>query len=330
MKAEELNLLFTSSGRRVSLIRKFREAYGRLGIRGSIVTADLKPSAPTAYAGDRHVLVPRVTDEGYLDALEAVCREHRIGMLIPLIDTELTLLAANRARFERLGTKLLLSGTGLNELAADKTKTHAFFTANGIATPKVYGEEELEAGRYELPLLVKPRNGSSSQGVTKIRSERELKFFKDYIPGAMVQEFVTGEEYTIDVMVDFAGRIRAVVPRLRIETRAGEVSKGMTRKDEAVIRAAEEVVRKLPEPVGCITLQCFRKPDGTITFIEINPRFGGGVPLAIEAGADFPRWTIELAMGGTFEGERDDSWQDRLSMLRYDDAIFTKELAYGR
>ncbi|MBD2872042.1 ATP-grasp domain-containing protein [Paenibacillus arenilitoris] len=329
MKADEINILFTSSGRRVSLVKKFKEAYALHGIKGKIVTADLKPTAPTAFMSDRHVLVPRVTEPDYLERLLAICREERIHLVVPLIDTELVLLADHKPLFDEINVKLLLSSKELNEMANDKQKTYEYFSANGIATPKVYGEDELEKGRYQFPLMIKPRNGSSSQGVTKILNERELRFFKDYIPGAIVQQFVTGDEYTVDVMVDFGGNIKTIVPRLRIETRAGEVSKGITRKNEAVIAAAEKVVRALPGPVGCVTLQCFEQQGGEITFIEINPRFGGGIPLAIEAGADFPLWTIRLGRGESFAEGQDYGWCDRLTMLRYDDAVFTKEIAYG-
>ena len=48
---------------------------------------------------------------------------------------------------------------------------------------------------------------------------------------------MAGQEYTLDILTDFAGRVRCVVPRLRIETRAGEVSKGMTVKNQTLIAA---------------------------------------------------------------------------------------------
>ncbi|MBW7461708.1 ATP-grasp domain-containing protein, partial [Paenibacillus sepulcri] len=165
--------------------------------------------------------------------------------LIPLIDTELVLLAENRALFEQQHVRLLVSSVELNELASDKMKTFAFFTEHGIRTPRVYSEAEVQVEPLAFPLLIKPRRGSSSQGVTKIHSRRELDFFKDYIPEAMIQEYVTGEEYTVDVMLDFQGTIKAIVPRLRMETRAGEVSKGVTRRDAAVIRAVRQAVSVL-------------------------------------------------------------------------------------
>ena len=124
------------------------------------------------------------------------------------------------------------------------------------------------------------------------------------------------------MLVDFNGQVKSVVPRLRLETRAGEVSKGMTVKNQAIISAAKIIAESLPGAVGCLTIQCFLTEDGGLKFIEINPRFGGGFPLTIEAGADFPRWIIEMMQGRDPEIGID-QWQDGIVMLRYDDAVFT-------
>lgn len=318
-----MNILFTSSGRRVVLIKKFKEALKQEGIKGKIFTADLKETAPTIHYSDKHFVVPRVNEEGYINKLLKICRSEEINLIIPLIDTELILLANNTKVFESIGVSVLVSSMELNKIANNKKYTYNFFVANNIPTPRVYSDEEIERKEYQFPLLIKPYDGSSSKGVTKIMNEKELEFFKEYIPNAMVQEYVSGEEYTIDAMVDFYGNIKTIVPRLRIETRAGEVSKGMTKKDIEIIKAAETVIKALPNPIGCITLQCFKKEDGQITFIEINPRFGGGIPLSIEAGANFPLWTIKMCQGEVFI-DKDFDWRENLTMLRYDEAVFTE------
>lgn len=130
-----------------------------------------------------------------------------------------------------------------------------------------------------------------------------------------------GEEYTLDILVDFDGNARCIVPRLRIETRAGEVSKGITVKHPGIIAAGRKVAEALPGALGCITVQCFLTRSGDIVFIEINPRFGGGYPLSFAAGADFPKWIIQMVLGEVPDIKLD-GWQDDLVMLRYDEGIF--------
>ncbi|MBZ5749702.1 ATP-grasp domain-containing protein [Metabacillus rhizolycopersici] len=323
-----MNILFTSSGRRVALLNYFKQVYQQQYINGKVITADLKNNAPSAYFSDKHMIVPNISSPNYLEELIKICKQESIHLIIPLIDTELTLLAKNRHLFEEAGVKVLVSSVELNEIASDKKKTFQFFVENSILTPKVYTSEELEDKAYKFPLLIKPLDGSSSKGVTKIYNEKELIFFREYIPNAMVQEYVEGTEYTVDVMVDFKGNIKTIVPRMRIETRAGEVSKGVTEKDTTIINAVEEVVNLLPQPAGCLTLQCFKKSNGEITFIEINPRFGGGIPLSIQAGANFPLWTIQASKGEIFNVQ-DYSWQENLTMLRFDEAVYTESIQYA-
>ncbi|XZF76223.1 ATP-grasp domain-containing protein [Bacillus sp. AL-1R] len=321
----KINILFTSSGRRVSLIQKFKETFSIEQIKGSIITADFSKNVPTAYVSDRHYTVPRVDHYSYITELLKICRKEKITLIIPLIDTELNLLSENKHIFEENNVKVLVSGSELNKIASNKNLTYQFFVSKNISTPKVYEEFQLDMREYKFPLLIKPFDGSSSKGVTTIKNEAELVFFKKHIPNSMVQEFINGEEYTVDVMVDFKGNLKTIVPRLRMETRAGEVSKGVTRKDFKIINAVKDVVKVLPDPVGCITLQCFKQENGEITFIEINPRFGGGIPLSIEAGANFPLWVINMCQGEIFT-EEDFSWTENLMMLRYDEAFFMEKV----
>src|SRR5207249_141203 len=93
------------------------------------------------------------------------------------------------------------------------------------------------------------------------------------------------------------GSVACVVPRRRLETRAGEISKGYTVRDAEIEAWGRRVCGRLPDAAGPITLQCFRRRDGHLAFIEINPRFGGGFPLSLHAGADYPRWLLEWALG---------------------------------
>ena len=316
-----MNILLTSVGRRVTLLKDFRQSMQRSNVAGKIITADLKANAPASILADAAELVPRIDNPNYIDSLVDICIRHKIDLLVPLIDTELHLLALHRQRFSDLGVTLLVSSTETNEICYEKSKTSIFFRKIGVKTPKLYTLSEI-TDRY-FPLIVKPNSGSSSVGVYYVKNRVELDFLANYVEDAIIQELVIGDEYTIDVLLDFDGKAISIVPRLRLETRAGEVSKGVTVKNSALIAAAKYVSESLPGAIGCITIQCFLQPDGEISFIEINPRFGGGYPLSYQAGADFPSWIMQLFNGETPQIALD-GWEDDLVMLRYDDAIFLK------
>lgn len=319
---DKFNILFTSSGRRFALIKHFKEVLKKMNIEGEIITSDVKSTSPAAFISDFHELVPLVSNVRYISTLKEICLKYEINLLIPLIDTELCLLAQHKYEFEKIGVTVLISSPKINEICFDKVKTSKFFRENGINSPMEYEIENiLLDDSPSFPYLIKPAKGSSSLGVFKVNNKSELEFFKNYISEPILQEYLEGDEYTIDALVDLDGQFITAVPRLRIETRAGEVSKGLTVKNELLINATKEVLRKMPGVLGCITLQCFYTSDGTIKFIEINPRFGGGFPLSIAAGADFPKYLIEKLTNKTPTTNLT-NWKSDLMMLRYDDAIF--------
>lgn len=324
-KNKKLNILFTSVGRRVELIKHFKRVYEKLNIEGMLLTADIKNTSPAGYISDKHILVPRVDSNDYIEKLFEICKRYSVSLIIPLIDTELLLLANYKKKFEGIGTKILISDVETHEICNDKVLTAKFFNSYGFDTPKSYSiETELKKKFMNLPLLIKPAKGSSGIGVHKLTTTNELEFYSQNISEPILQELVDGEEYTIDVFTDFKGNILTAVPRLRMETRAGEVSKGKTVRNSLLIDKAKEVVMSLPGARGCITVQCFLTKNNEVKFIEINPRFGGGAPLSLTAGADYARYLVETLIYEEVSFNID-TWQDNLLMLRYDAAVFIEE-----
>ena len=323
----KFNILFTSAGRRVALIHDFRKALTSLNLTGNIVVADRKKDISACFVADFYELVPPVESDRYINCLQEICQKHQISLIIPLIDSELYILSLHKQSFADMGVRVLVSSPTTNEICFDKRNTYSFFKNFGIKTPEIFSLETiLTQAKTTYPLMIKPANGSCSVGVTKINNRKELVFFHDYIPNAIIQECIRGQEFTNDVLVDFQGKVKCVVPRLRMETRAGEISKGITVKNQEIIAATKKVVEALPGAVGCITVQCFLLPNQEIKFIEINPRFGGGIPLSIQAGANFPRWIIEMSLNRHSQIALD-QWQEGVVMLRYDESIFvTKEM----
>ena len=317
-----VNVLILSAGRRVELIHCFKDARERLGISGKVVAVDLSKTAPALYHAEGHHLVPPVGSSGYIDELIRICTEEDIHLMIPTIDTELKVLSKNRERIEEAtNAKVMISDPGVIGICRDKNRTSEFFREAGVKTPENIDPGKIAGKDLEFPLFIKPLDGSSSINAFQVRTMKELEFFKDYVPNPIIQRFTEGDEYTIDAFCDFQGRIIHIVPRLRIATRGGEISKGKVVKDREIIGETEKVLKAL-KPMGHITLQCIRNDQG-IYFIEINPRFGGGAPISIKAGADSPENLYRLLSGETLEYNED--YQDRMMALRYDAAVFLNE-----
>jgi carbamoyl-phosphate synthase large subunit len=315
------NVLISSGGRRVGLAECFRDALRRRGTVGAVSMIDAVTSAPLAFKADRANRVPRLNDAGYLEAVRSICCESGIRLLVPTIDTELSIYADARQTFASMGTTISISGPRTIAICGNKIATHEWLMANSFPTVgQTTPEGALSAG-WKLPLMAKPRNGSASIGVRRVETLDELRAIASRGDNAtLLQEIAVGREFTINVYVNRCGRCICAVPHWRIETRGGEVSKGVTVKDQDLMALGHSVAEALPDAWGALNIQCFRNAEGAIRIIEINARFGGGYPLAHQAGAHFTDWLLEEIDGGVVDHE--DTWADDLAMLRYDEAIY--------
>jgi carbamoyl-phosphate synthase large subunit len=319
----QCNILFTSVGRRVSLINQFRKALRTLDIEGRIIGADASDKSPAFHITDKSFTVPPIHNPAYISRLLEICKHENITIVIPLIDTELLIFSTHREKFNAIGSRVIISAPEVISIGMYKTETYNFFRRCQIDTPRIFLPEDMQQGNYQLPVMIKPNDGSAGKMVYRADNNEQLNFFKNYVPNAIIQEFIDGTEYTLDVFADLKGNVLCVVPRLRIEVRAGEVSKGLIVKNQAIIDAGKKVVECLTGACGCITVQCMVDKQEHIKMLEINPRFGGGAPLSIEAGAEFPKWIIQMVTGQEI-GNVENSYTDGLMMLRYDDAIFIR------
>jgi len=325
MVSKPLNILFTNVGRRVALIRHFRNTYARYNISGRIFGVDASPDAPALHELDEARLICRIDDPGYIDCLLGLCARKKVDLLFPLIDTDLMKLAQSRPDFARVGTNVVVCEPDLVEATMNKYTTYDFFKQLGIDTPNVFALENGREDQYRYPLFIKPLDGSASRGIFKINSTKELIFFREYVERPILQEYVAGHEFTLDMFYDFSGVLRCIVPRRRIEVRAGEVSKSVIEMDPNVMDAGWRLGNRLRGARGVINVQCIRTSEGRVSFIEINPRFGGGTPLSLHAGADFPRWLLNMARG-IDPGDVRCSFTPGVYMLRFDDAVFLQGL----
>jgi carbamoyl-phosphate synthase large subunit len=317
-----MNVLLTSAGRRVELLEAFRRELARLAPGGRVLAGDASPWSAALRVADEAVLLPRCDDPRYVDALLGVVARRRVRLVVPLIDPELPVLAGHRDAFARAGCELLVCDPAAVAIARHKGRTAARFRELGVRAPEVLDGRALAApDRLRYPLFVKPAAGSSSIGAVRVDDPDALRFWLPRLEAPVVESFERGQEYTIDVLADLGGRVRCAVPRQRLETRAGEISKGRTAKDPRLMAAARAVVEGLGGCRGCVTLQCFDPGPGEApVFFEANLRFGGGFPLSYAAGANYPGWILEMVQGRPV---RDfDGWQDGLVMLRYDAAVY--------
>jgi carbamoyl-phosphate synthase large subunit len=314
------NILITSAGQRVALVRGFQETLRRFFPEGMVYTTDMNPKlAPAAYVSDGCFEVPRCTSDEYIDALLTICLGNGIGLIVPTIDTELVILSANKEKFAKQGVTVSVPDYDFVMKCRDKRNTGQYFEEHGIRVPK-----PVDKFHPTFPLFAKPYDGSLSVNLHFIKNDKELidEILED--PKLLFMEYIDNEvykEYTIDMYYGRDNKVKCIVPRERIKVRAGEINKGMTEK-EPLTQYLYDRLETIEGCIGCICAQVFlNKATNEVIGIEINPRFGGGYPLTYAAGGNYPEFLIREYFLGE-EIQYKDDWKDHLLMLRYDDAVF--------
>ena len=305
-------ILLTAIGKRVELVK-------HLKTKAKVVGADASEHNAARFFTDSFYFIPKASESGYIDALADICKKENVDFLIPLHEAEFEILSVNRILFEKIGTTLVLSDEPIIDICKDKFKTAEFFDKHKIPCPYTYLKGETRDIKF--PVIVKPSDGMGSMGVFVVNDEDDLKYALKKTLNPIIQEKIEGTEFTMDVLCNMEGNVIYIVPRERLEVRDGEVNKSRVVLDEDIIALSKKVVESLKSEGGVrgpLTLQCFKTREGTLKMLEINPRFGGGVPLSFAAGADYAKCFLDIK-----ENKKTESNEIvEKAMFRYDESIF--------
>lgn len=331
-----MNVLLTCAGRRAFYVTEFRKA---LGARGRVFACDSSADAPALRYADEAFVVPDVAHEGYVDSLLDICRAHRVGLLVPILEPELLLLAARTQRFRAVGARVLVSRAEVIATCYDKLQAARFLAACGLAVPRTFCSVEeakaaLARGEVRFPLVVKPRWGVGSIGLALAHGEEELAAYHEaaarqiadsFLPGAdatgpacrvLVQEMLVGVEFGMDVVNDLDGRHVGTLIRRKLRMRDGQTDRAVTVRDERLEALGRTLGERLGH-VGPVDCDVFVDRAGRCVPIDINPRLGGGYPFCHLAGANLPAALVAWALGQ----EADPSWfeyQPDVTVSRFD------------
>jgi Predicted hydrolase (HAD superfamily) len=312
----EIHILFTGVGRRIELLQALRNAALVLNKELKIYGADMAGTAPALAYCDFTRKVVAMKDSGYIDNLLSICADDHINLLIPTIDTDLLVLSENKEKFEAIGTRVMISAPDKIRICRDKNNTSQFFVDCGLHAPMPVNDwREYKSG---FSAFIKPKDGSSSINAFKVENEEELEVYAGQVEDYIVQPFVSGSEYTIDIFCDWHGEPISIVPRERLQVRAGEVLKTQICMDKTMIEESK-VLCKAFKPCGPMTVQLIRDNAGIDWYIEINPRFGGGAPLSMKAGARSAEAILKLLDGE--EEEYSSDIADGAIYSRFDQSV---------
>ena len=319
-----MNILITSVGTRNKIVQYFKNEVGN---SGKIIATDMSELAPAIYEADKFYIVPAMSDPKYLDIILDICKKEKVDALFTLIDPEISLIAKNKTRFLDIGTIPLVSEYEQVELAFDKYKMFCYLKENGFKTAKSYVDKnefytDLNEGKINFPVFVKPVKGSASINISKVNSKKEIDLLFDLYDNLIIQEFLNGQEIGADVYIDpISKKVVSIFTKEKIKMRAGETDKARSFKDKELF----ELISRLIEKIGyqyMIDMDIF-KIGNDYYISEINPRFGGGYPHAYESGVKFTKFVIN-SINNVENQSHIGEYEENIYMMKYNEIMIKR------
>jgi len=133
-----MNILLTSVGRRAYIIDYLRDIYKDLGLIGNIVATNSDMNTTAMSVADKAFESPLIYDEEYIPFLLEICKNEKIDILISLFDIDLMILAKNKAEFEALGVKVIVSNEDVINICNDKFEMLEYLKRINMPVPETY------------------------------------------------------------------------------------------------------------------------------------------------------------------------------------------------
>ncbi len=319
-----MNILILSCGTRNKIIQYFKREISGIG---KVVCTDCSSIAPALYEADKYYIVPRMTEEGYIDVILDICKKENISGVLSLIDPELSLLAENEKKFSAIGVTVIGSSYELCEMSLDKYQMYQWLVRNGYKCAKSYMDKEefykdVENGSITYPVFVKPAKGSASLSISKVYDKETVELLFLHNGGLMIQEFLNGQEIGADCYVDInSGEVVSVFTKKKIVMRAGETDKAVSFRDQKLFELIAEFCNKAGY-IGQIDIDIF-EIGGEYYISEVNPRFGGGYPHAYECGCNHMKLIINNLQGNINDKDIG-NYEEGIHMMKYNEIMIRK------
>jgi len=257
-----------------------------------IVGTDIVEENVGNFFVDNFYKVPRAENENeVIKSYLSIAKKEKANWILSGPEEEIVILSKYKDVFKSTGVYMLHSDYNLLDIITDKYNAYKFFKKNDISLPRTKLALDIKDIVLENPqnrFILKPRKGRGSTNIVVFSNSnntiiRDLKNPQNYI----IQEYILGLEYTVDVLCDLYGCILNIVPRRRIKVDSGISVIGKTEKNETLISITEKILSSI-KIIGGACFQFIKSNEtGEYYLTDVNPRFGGGVILSLASSRTF-------------------------------------------
>ncbi len=284
----------------------------RGGFRGRIVSTDADPLSPGLYLADAHYVLPLISDPLFFSKALEVIEKEQVTLIFATSGFDTLVYSQHKQELENRGVIVAISDFPTVENCVDKWQFYQLTHERFPLPHTTLDPREV----VTFPCFIKPIRGKGSRHTYLCQGNEELSRHLASRSDFLIQEYLPGEEYSIDVLCDLIGNPLVAVPRVRLATKEGISVKGKLVCDPEIQKMCMELARFLWLK-GPSCMQMKRDHDGQMKFIEVNPRMGGGTIFSTLAGVNFATLLVDMASGRSV----DISPFHELTILRYYEEI---------
>lgn len=293
----------------------------------TVIGGDMSSDPTNKYLVDKFYQVPAAKDSNYANAIIDICKKENVDIFIPQMSAELPVLLENIERFAAENIKVSMTINDNLYIANNKLKLFDFMSKNEIPVSKYtviksfddFDRAIQEVGYPQKPVCIKLTESSGARGVriidsTKSRfdifaNEKPDSFFISYedmkktlqeadvFPEIMVMEYLSGDEYDVDLIAD-NGKVLYMAGRRNPVMVMSITQESILERNDEAYKIAKEVVEKLKLD-GNIGLDFKFAEDGSCRLLEINPRIDATVSIFAAGGLNLPYLQIKHLLGET-------------------------------
>lgn len=265
------------------IVIKTLKAYGHY-----IIGSDIYPKSwiVDSYNVNEFIQMPYAKNkEEYINYIEKVCIENNIEFIFPLIDLEVDILSSEKKRFLNKGIVICVSDDDSIKLIRNKYKLIKFLSEKGFK--EIIPTKLLEdSDEFDMPVFVKPISGRSSEGCRAISNNLEFNCMKNILPKNeyIVQPLIQGKIITVDVVRNpLSNQVVCICRKELLRNKSGA---GTTVEilDNPELESLTASISEAVGVIGTVNFEFIEGVDGKYHFLEINPRFSGGVEFSHLAG----------------------------------------------
>jgi len=233
------------------------------------------------YCGD----LPRIDDGRFDQAFEALLAEWKIDLVFATHDTVQAYLSE---RAQRFGVRLVNGDPDTCAIARRKSLTYAAFADQPWIPITYTSPEEVEA----WPAVVKPDLGQGGQGFARVSGVKDAYATLERTHLPLLQEYLPGEEITVDCFSDYQHELRWVGARHRERVRAGISMRSTFPGPDPVIDDIAATLNQRLRLRGPWFFQLKRDRQQRWKLLEISCRVAGSMVAHRARGVNLPLMAI--------------------------------------